>query len=85
MLITDATARYDATRAGVSPGLSLRDKQTTVETLRLRELGEKNETELRWVNRAAQLADGVTSAKAAQVLVRLQHGGRRFRLVSDPM
>ena len=69
-LITDATPLYDAINANESSRLRLRDKRTTVEVLRLRELGEKNETELRWVNGAAQVADGVTKTKAAWMIVR---------------
>lgn len=83
-LVTDATDLYDAVNARESAGLGVRDKRAAIEALRIRENLTENNTEMRWVNSAAMLGDGITKVKAAWMLVRFFKNRQLYRLVHDP-
>jgi hypothetical protein len=84
VLVTDSTCLFDALHAKETACLGYKDKREGIEALRIKELTEANGTLAKWVNGAAQLADGLTKTRAAWKIVRFMRNGQRYRIVFDP-
>jgi len=64
---TDAKALFDAVKSETS-ALGLKERRSGIELLALKENLKTNQTNLRWVNSGAMLADAMTKSKARHIM-----------------
>ena len=65
--MTDAKALFDAVKSETS-ALGLKERRSGIELLALKENFKTNETNLKWVNSGAMLADAMTKSKARHIM-----------------
>ena len=85
VLVTDAKALYDAAMKGElqTSACNFKEKYTGLEVLGLIENLQRQETTLRWVNSAAQLADGMTKVSAQDRIRQFLEKGQIWNLAFD--
>ena len=85
VLVTDAKALYDALMKGElqTSACNFKEKYTGLEVLGLIENLQRQGTTLRWVNSAAQLADGMTKVSAQDRVRQFLEKGQIWNLAYD--
>ena len=85
VLVVDAKALYDAASNGEiqTSAFSMREKHTALELLGLVENMGRQDTQMRWCDSDAQLADGLTKLSAQDRVRKFLQAGQLWNLVHD--
>ena len=85
-LVVDAKSVYDCIQKGsaASSASSLKDKYTALELMAVSEHLVRQDTQLLWVSSDVQLADSLTKASAADLMVRFLQNDKIWVIQFDP-